>query len=102
MVAALEAQLYKKYTTGTEVVERVKDVLATVVKSGELPAPSGETYAPLKTVVTALPQVAVIPDGAPSRCFAVNVSCSSTCVFYSYFKFIINYSWTNVAIICEI
>ncbi|KAI0238512.1 hypothetical protein LSAT2_010763 [Lamellibrachia satsuma] len=65
VVAALEAQLYKKYSTGIEVVERVKDVLATVVKSGELPAPPGETYAPLKTVVTALPQVAVIPDGAP-------------------------------------
>ena len=67
MVAALEAQLDKKNDlTDTKAVERVKDVLTTVVKTGELPAPPGTTFTPLKTVVTALPQVAVIPDGAQS------------------------------------
>ena len=69
MVVALEAQLEKKNDQkDSEVVERVKDVLTTVVKTGELPAPLGVT--PLKTVVTALPQVAVIPDGAPRKCFS--------------------------------
>ncbi|KAI0238725.1 hypothetical protein LSAT2_010524, partial [Lamellibrachia satsuma] len=67
VVASLETQFIKKDTTGTEVVERVRDVLTTVVKTGQLPAPPGETsLTPLKTVVTALPQVAEIPDGAKS------------------------------------
>ena len=68
VVASLETQFIKKATTGTEVVKRVRDVLTTVIKTGQLPAPPGETL--LKTVVTALPQVAEIPDGAPSKCFA--------------------------------
>ena len=68
VVASLETQFVKKDTTGAEVVERVRDVLTTVVKTGQLPAPPGET--PLKTVVTALPQVAEIPDGVQSKCFA--------------------------------
>ena len=69
VVASLETQFIKKDTTGTEVVERVRDVLTTVVKTGQLPTPPGEpSFTPLKTVVTALPQVAEIPDGAKSKC----------------------------------
>ena len=70
VVASLETQFVKKDTTGTEVVERVRDVLTTVVKTGQLPAPPDESFTPLKTVVTALPHVAQIPDGAQSKCFA--------------------------------
>ena len=66
VVVALETKLSK--TDGTsepvDVVKRVKDVLTTAVQSGALPAPPGGT--PLKTVKTALPQVATIPDGGLS------------------------------------
>ena len=73
MIAAIVTQLDKKKKdlTGIEVVERVRDVLMTVVKSGELPAPPGETFTPVKTVASALPQVTEIPDGAPGRCFCL-------------------------------
>ena len=70
VVASLVTQFVRKDTIGTEVVERVRDVLTTVVKTGQLPTPPGETFTPLKTVSTALPQVAEIPDGVQSKCFA--------------------------------
>jgi len=68
VVVALETKLSK--TVGTDeavdVVKRVKDVLTTAVKSGSLPSPTGGDS--LKTVKTALPQVATIPDGATGKC----------------------------------
>ena len=72
MVSALETQFDKK--NSGEVVGRVTDVLTTVAKSGSLPAPPGEDFNPLKTVPTALPQVAVIPDGAPGMSLYIILS----------------------------
>ena len=50
-------------TTGNDMVTktRIEDVLSAAVKSHELPVPKGETFVPLKTVASALPQVAKIP-----------------------------------------
>ena len=68
VVAALVSHFVTTEHSKGEVENTVKDTLTTVVKSGELPVPPGQDFAPLKTVENSLPQVAFIPDDAPSRC----------------------------------
>jgi len=77
VVSALETQFDKK--NPHEVEDRVTDVLTTVVKSGSLPTPPGEHFTPVETVKTALPQVAVISDGATGMLLYIILmsSCSS-------------------------
>ncbi|KAK2185256.1 hypothetical protein NP493_241g04006 [Ridgeia piscesae] len=92
VVSALETQFDKK--NPHEVEDRVTDVLTTVVKSGSLPTPPGEHFTPVETVKTALPQVAVISDGA-TDCFLFSDVCitdpnycynGGTCKFDNYGK----------------
>jgi len=71
VVAALDSHFVTTKHSKTEVENTVKDTLTIEVKSGKLPVPPGETFAPLMTVKTSLPQVAFIPDYATSRCLYV-------------------------------
>ena len=61
MVIVLEG-LFDKTAPEAEVKKSLIDTLTSVVVSGEIPVPQGESFKPLPTITNALPQVIKIPD----------------------------------------
>ena len=59
--------LFDKNAQGTKVAKLIDAALASVVASGSIPVPAGQTFSALRTVPTALPMVVMIPDQKGSR-----------------------------------